>query len=280
MYVEQRKIENSLIVPTDFNRNSQAVVDSLFATLGKNRTIGFERLKQMEFILLQYDTCPFCGKVKAFMDVHGIPYRTVEVDPFTKTELKKLAYKRVPVLQIGETNPTYLVDSTEIVNVLAPVVNAKLNPEILKWRKWNTEIFMRYVVLSINRSIGDTLENYRYIQSREKLSFGLKLKYLTAGAAMFLAAHITVKKNLKNALGRELGDIRKEMNDELGKWMEQIGEKPFHGGKTPDIADTDVFGILLALKGHKVYRDIASNPVAANWISNMEASIAKNARRL
>jgi microsomal prostaglandin-E synthase 2 len=41
--------------------------------------------------LYQYEVCPFCCKVKSFLDYHRVPYRVVEVNPLTKAELKGLA---------------------------------------------------------------------------------------------------------------------------------------------------------------------------------------------
>ena len=44
--------------------------------------------------LYQYEVCPFCCKVKAFLDYHRVPYEVVEVNPLTKAELKALAAER------------------------------------------------------------------------------------------------------------------------------------------------------------------------------------------
>jgi len=46
-----------------------------------------EELKTTPFILYRYTTCPFCGKVKAFLDYYGIPYSIVEVEPMFKHEV-------------------------------------------------------------------------------------------------------------------------------------------------------------------------------------------------
>jgi len=57
-------------------------------------------------VLYQYEVCPFCCKVKAFLDYYKIPYRVVEVNPLTKTELKWSEYKKVPVVLLDETDWT------------------------------------------------------------------------------------------------------------------------------------------------------------------------------
>lgn len=49
-------------------------------------------------ILYQYEICPYCCKVKAALDFFKIPYKVVEVNPLTKSELKFSDYKKVPIL--------------------------------------------------------------------------------------------------------------------------------------------------------------------------------------
>lgn len=79
---------------------------------------------QQEIVLYQYETCPFCNKVRAFLDYSGIRYRTVEVNPLTKAEknvspaLK--ACKEVPVLVV---NGHILTDSTPIIKNLNDIMN-------------------------------------------------------------------------------------------------------------------------------------------------------------
>ena len=65
--------------------------------------------------LYQYDVCPFCNKVKAFLDYHNIPYDVVEVNPLTKTEIKQFEHewKKVPVLVV-DGKATY--NSCDIIN--------------------------------------------------------------------------------------------------------------------------------------------------------------------
>lgn len=52
----------------------------------------------VKLTLLQYATCPFCCKVRAFLDYYGIPYDIVEVNPVLRTQLKISDYKKVPIL--------------------------------------------------------------------------------------------------------------------------------------------------------------------------------------
>ena len=68
-------------------------------------------------IIYQYDVCPFCCKVKTFLDYYKIPYRVVEVNPLTKSELKWSSYKKVPVVVLDDKEQVN--DSSAIISLLA-----------------------------------------------------------------------------------------------------------------------------------------------------------------
>lgn len=56
----------------------------------------------LQLTLYQYKTCPFCSKVRAFLDFHSLPYQVVEVNPVRRTEIKFSSYRKVPILVAQE----------------------------------------------------------------------------------------------------------------------------------------------------------------------------------
>ena len=48
--------------------------------------------------LYQYQNCPFCGKVRAFLDYYGFKYDVVEVNPLWKREISFSKYRKVPFI--------------------------------------------------------------------------------------------------------------------------------------------------------------------------------------
>lgn len=54
----------------------------------------------LTFTLYQYKTCPYCSKVRAFLDYYGFPYKVVEVNPVMHTEIKWSEYQKVPILMV------------------------------------------------------------------------------------------------------------------------------------------------------------------------------------
>ncbi|XP_035513911.1 prostaglandin E synthase 2 [Morone saxatilis] len=70
----------------------------------------------VKLTLYQYKTCPFCSKVRAFLDYQGLPYEIVEVNPVMRQEIKWSAYRKVPILMVdGEVQ---LNDSSVIISSL------------------------------------------------------------------------------------------------------------------------------------------------------------------
>ena len=77
--------------------------------------------------LYQFALCPFSHKVKAAMDVKGIPYTEVEVNPMTKKELPPMpkgARRKVPVIEVDGNR---ILDSTHILGYLEETYTDQLS---------------------------------------------------------------------------------------------------------------------------------------------------------
>lgn len=59
--------------------------------------------------LYQYQNCPFCGKVRAFLDYYGIDYAIVEVNPLWKKEISFSKYRKVPFILANGKQVSVLV---------------------------------------------------------------------------------------------------------------------------------------------------------------------------
>ena len=65
----------------------------------------------LKLTLYQYQTCPFCCKVRAFLDYYGFAYDIVEVNSVTRKQIKWSDYKKVPILVYeGAGKDGYLVN--------------------------------------------------------------------------------------------------------------------------------------------------------------------------
>ena len=77
-----------------------------------------EPLSMNDVTLYQFELCPYCQKVRAGLELKGIAFRAIQVNPMSKKELPGLpagAPRKVPVLAI---DGKLLWDSTDILAYL------------------------------------------------------------------------------------------------------------------------------------------------------------------
>ncbi|KAG8447947.1 hypothetical protein GDO86_015163 [Hymenochirus boettgeri] len=72
----------------------------------------------LQLTLYQYKTCPFCSKVRAFLDYHQLPHEIVEVNPVMRREIKFSSYRKVPILIANLDSSMQLNDSSVIISVM------------------------------------------------------------------------------------------------------------------------------------------------------------------
>jgi len=124
--------------------------------------------------LYQYQTCPYCCKVRAALDYYGYGYEVVEVNPVTRRQIKfSTTYKKVPIVVFQEDNQQ-VNDSSVIVSLLASLrqgrcksvshlldnypshesVDPKTNKTVIEYPN-------KYVVMTGDRLSKDQLVNAR-----------------------------------------------------------------------------------------------------------------------
>ncbi|PPD98945.1 hypothetical protein GOBAR_DD04031 [Gossypium barbadense] len=103
-----------------------------------------------DVVLYQYEACPFCNKVKAFLDYYDIPYKVVEVNPISKKEIKWSDYKKVPILMVDGQQ---LVDSSAIIDQLSEkilpgkaIISVADEDEETKWRRYEPNQTLAFTV--------------------------------------------------------------------------------------------------------------------------------------
>jgi len=254
-----------------------------------------------DLVLYQYEVCPFCCKVKAFLDFQGLPYRTVEVHPISKSQLKfSTKYKKVPVLMADGVQCN---DSNEIINSLtallaregrlrgAPAGGGGLlgafaggrggrgaAPEPseteARMRRWVDERFARVVTVNIYETLGESFQTFEYITT-ECPSWGPVERHgarvVGAGLMYVIAKRMKTKYNL--------GESRAELFaccDEFDKAL--AGRRFLAGDKAPGNADLCVFGVLRAVVGTDSFREVMVHGKMKPWFLAMEAAVGKSSR--
>ncbi|KRX75858.1 Epoxide hydrolase 1 [Trichinella sp. T6] len=101
-------------------------VEQKIPALQATRKISSETdCSNLNLRLYQYQNCPFCCKVRSYLDYYGYSYELVEVNPITRKEIKFSEYKKVPILVCGKDDPVQINDSSVIISFLQSYM---LNP--------------------------------------------------------------------------------------------------------------------------------------------------------
>jgi microsomal prostaglandin-E synthase 2 len=74
----------------------------------------------LDIILFQFQTCPFCCKVRSFLDFSGLSYSVVEVDAVLRQSIKWSQSKKVPTMLVRTRDGKYVQmnDSSMIISAL------------------------------------------------------------------------------------------------------------------------------------------------------------------
>ncbi|KAG2316282.1 hypothetical protein Bca52824_019404 [Brassica carinata] len=226
-----------------------------------------------EVVLYQYEACPFCNKVKAFLDFNKIPYKIVEVNPLFKKEIKWSDYKKVPILTVdGEQ----LVDSSVIIDSLFQRMHPEISKsegddddEESKWRKWVDNHLVHLLSPNIYRSTSEALESFDYITTHGNFGFTERLvaKYAGATAMYFVSKKLKKKYNIT--------DERAALYDAAETWVDALNGRPFLGGAKPNLADLAVFGVLRPIRYLRSGKDMVDNTRIGEWYSRMENTVGE-----
>lgn len=226
-----------------------------------------------DVVLYQYEACPFCNKVKAFLDYYNIPYKVVEVNPISKKEIKWSDYKKVPILTVdGEQ----MVDSSDIINILFQ----KINPgepcgdldEESKWCKWVDKHLVHVLSPNIYRTASEALQSFDYITSHGNFSLTERLVAKYAGAA----AMYFVSKKLKKR--HNITDERASLYEAAETWVHALKGRPYLGGSKPNLADLAVFGVLRPIRHLKSGEDMVKHTQIGEWYTRMEGAVGESSR--
>ncbi|KAE8676144.1 translocon at the outer membrane of chloroplasts 64-like [Hibiscus syriacus] len=274
----------SLILDSFSKSSGQSVSLSLACVIASVATAASVYAKERppveimpkEVVLYQYEACPFCNKVKAFLDYYDIPYKVVEVNPISKKEIKWSDYKKVPILMVDGQQ---LVDSSAIIDQLGekilpgktktPVAD---QDEETKWRRWVDNHLVHVLSPNIYRNTSEALESFDYITSHGNFSFTEKLTVKYAGAA----AMYFVSKNLKKKYN--ITDERSALYEAAETWVDALNGRNFLGGSKPNLADLAVFGVLRPIRYLRSGKDMVEHTRIGEWYSRMEKVVGDSSR--
>ncbi|WCJ35070.1 Prostaglandin E synthase 2 [Euphorbia peplus] len=248
---------------------ARGVAGSMFfsaaASSMKQEAAFAENLVPKDVVLYQYQACPFCNKVRAFLDYNKIPYKIVEVNPMNKKEIKWSDYKKVPVLTVdGEQ----MVDSSDIIDKLFQRINPDKSipngDEESKWRGWVDNHLVHVLSPNIYRSPSEALESFDYITTQGNFSFAERVFAKYAGAA----AMYFVSKKLKKR--HNITDERAALYDAAETWVDALQGRKYLGSAKPNLADLAVYGVLRPIRYLQSGKDMVEHTRIGEWYGRME----------
>jgi microsomal prostaglandin-E synthase 2 len=250
----------------------------------------------LSVVIYAYETCPFCNKVRAYLDAVKVPYVVVEVEPLLKGELAWWpSYKKVPLAVV---NGVVVTDSARIIDAVENLLRettvssprSRTNQQLpllpltalspaaggigeSQRRQWVDDVLVKLLTVNIYRTPSEALGTFDYLTQRNFSAWSaFAAKYIGA-AAMY-----GVARSRLTALKLPPGvDERAALATALTGFINDMNGAPFAGGSKPDISDVSAFGVLRAIKGLPTHTDALTMSSAGPWYERMVGAVGPSA---
>jgi len=235
--------------------------------------------------LYQYKICPFSNMAKAYLEYQRIPYRSIEVNPLTKTELGfSKDYRKVPIVRIIDTDPLRAAEGAvqqlngteEILAHQSP--NATLgggaataataegpsfaeSESSLRWQDFARTRLAPLLYPNLCKSLGDSFRAFGYVHDdnhdgtgSNSFSLAQRLSIQCVGSvAMYFAASKILQKYEIDDAERALADVLTELEEALVS-----SRSAFLGGSGtgPELGDLAIYGVFKGLEGLPLFASV------------------------
>lgn len=193
--------------------------------------------------LYQFQSCPFCCKVRALLNFIKKPYKVVEVTPFGMKELDFTDHKKVPVLKDDDK---VIVESAAIIDyVNEHYAKLPITENDKEWTDWVDNKLVHYLPPLIHPNFKTSLRNFNTIIQPGQFGWfkGKLVRFAGAIAMPKVARKMKQKHNIV--------DVETEYLDAIEHWVNNgLKDQAFYGGREPSFVDCSVFGVLRS--GHQL----------------------------
>lgn len=251
--------------------------------------------------LYQYKICPFSNIAKAVLKYQKIPFRTVEVNPLTKAELKfSKDYRKVPiVLRVGSSqdpsqqSPTEQFNGTE--EILAHFAsrrgdddsNFASSTSSQRWQDFAKSKLAPLLYPNLCRTLSSSFRAFGYVHGVDSPFTTVQrysIQYAGSLAMYFAASKIKKKYNIGDvrlALDDALEELEAglasgdscNVHDEDVKFLRQLDSSSPSPVARPHLGDLAVFGVLKGLEGLPIFEEIVEDSRFSQiqkWYSAMD----------
>jgi len=256
------------------------------------------KLAENKVSVYQFESCPFCRKVRACLDYHKVPYELVEVNPLTKAETKPISpdYQKVPILHVwvSEGRELQMRDSKTIVSALL----GDKNPGVAKgvplpgptkstgkmwakdgevtgtveeqWVRWTDLVLVQCIVLNVYRNMAESAETFDYLLTHPSFPWYAQRGAAFSGTVVMWGVAKSRKKKF------QVPDEREALYEAIELFASAVkaGGGAFMGGKTPGAVDFNVYGILRSAECCQTERDFFEKcPNLWPWYTAMQEAV-------
>lgn len=223
--------------------------------------------------LYQFELCPYCHKVKAGLEVKGLPFRKVEVNPMTRKELPELpegTTKKVPVI---EANGDRVQDSTAILEYLEATYpdHFQLVPSGYAAREktkmietWVDDDLSHVLPTVIYGRWGDAIRAAKVVARTS--NFGFFQNAMVRGGGS-LIMHQVSKRIVQKRGGK---DPEQMLSDELDKFEGWLGDQDFVCGDALTLGDVATHGCLTCIEVFPAFKTVMKRPKIAAWFKRVQ----------
>ena len=218
--------------------------------------------------LYQFQSCPFCSKVRTLLNYIDQPFNIVEVTPFGMKELDFTDHKKVPVLKDDDKIITESATIIDYVN--EHYAKFPVDEKSKEWTNWIDNKLVHYITPLVHSDFKTSRKNFKHIVKTGQYG-KLKTRMVRfAGARVMprVAKKLQSKYNIKNP--------KAEFLYEINEWTNKgLNGKKFFGGDKPDFVDCSVFGVLNSC--HQlgpVDMAIQHNPTFSEWYDRCNSTLS------
>lgn len=229
----------------------------------------FPAVGTKEVVLYQYAICPFCNQVKAVCDFYGIDYRSVEVNPLSKKEIKDSTHRKVPIAFVNGEQINETKDIIATLSTLAAARGQSAMPDERseKWQTWASESLARNLYPNVSNTLENSYKAFSYADNVPSWSSFDRFSVKAAGAVAMWAANGKIKQKYN------ITDERAAVLASVNEFIAEVGDDKFLGGDAPSLADACVYGCLRGVEGLPAHDEIMANSAIKPWYERMRESL-------
>lgn len=227
--------------------------------------------------LYQFELCPYCHKVKAGLELKGLPHRRVEVNPMSKKEILHLGEaaegrRKVPVIGIGDEVRR---ESSEILRWLDEVGQGDrklgVSDDSARVRADEIDAWVDKDLIQILPTVlyGTWSESIKAAKLTAATSNFSRMDNLKVSLFGSVVMKMIAKRILKRrGEGKSGAELFEEQLDQLETYL---GEDNFLGGDEPNFADAGVHGALTCVREFPAFERVLERPVISAWYDRVTA---------